>query len=187
MLKILNNLKISIFQLGRVRLHSFPACQPKSLSHTYTGHSGQVRSSWWHWPRTWWQWWRSRWCCWPWCCWQLLSNIYTFFSGLLGQLGERWLEVALLRRQGHSDPPMGDAIVTLVALASARQLPKKNFCLGKHWWIVFVSHVEKKIVTVRTESEKKEKIGRIWYEDFSGDLWYSKGPFVFIRDFSLPL
>jgi len=30
--------------LGRVRLHSFPACQPKSLSHTYTGHSGQVSS-----------------------------------------------------------------------------------------------------------------------------------------------
>jgi len=30
--------------LGRVRLHSFPACQPKSLAHTYTGHSGQVSS-----------------------------------------------------------------------------------------------------------------------------------------------
>ena len=55
-----------------------------------------------------------------------------FFSGLLGQLGERWLEAALLRRQGHGNPPMGDAIVTLVALALAKQLPKKNFCLGKH-------------------------------------------------------
>ena len=33
---------IQTFQLGRVRLHSFPACQPKSLAHTYTGHSGQV-------------------------------------------------------------------------------------------------------------------------------------------------
>ena len=28
--------------LGRVRLYSFPASQPKSLCHTYTGHSGQV-------------------------------------------------------------------------------------------------------------------------------------------------
>jgi len=27
---------------GRVRLYTYPACQPKSLSHSYAGHSGQV-------------------------------------------------------------------------------------------------------------------------------------------------
>ena len=57
-----------------------------------------------------------------------------FFSGLLGQLGERWLKTALLRRQGHGNPPMGDAIDALVALLrkSQTQLPKKDFCLGKN-------------------------------------------------------
>ena len=28
---------------GRVRLYSSPACQPRSLCHTYTGHSSQVK------------------------------------------------------------------------------------------------------------------------------------------------
>ena len=30
---------------GRVKLYSNPACQPRSLCHTYTGHSNQVRTS----------------------------------------------------------------------------------------------------------------------------------------------
>ena len=49
-----------------------------------------------------------------------------FFSGLLGQLGERWLETALLRRQGHGNPPMGDAIVALVALGKAKHSSQRR-------------------------------------------------------------
>ena len=54
-----------------------------------------------------------------------------FFSGLLGQLGERWLETALLRRQGHGNPSMGDAIDALLALGKAKTAPKEDLLLGK--------------------------------------------------------
>ena len=47
-------------------------------------------------------------------------------TGLLGQLGERWLKTALLRRQGHGNPPMGDAIVALVALGKAKHSSQRR-------------------------------------------------------------
>ena len=52
-------------------------------------------------------------------------------TGLLGQLGERWLKTALLRRQGHGNPPMGDAIDALLALGKAKTAPKEELLLGK--------------------------------------------------------
>ena len=54
-----------------------------------------------------------------------------FFSGLLGQLGERWLKTALLRRQGHGNPPMGDAIDALVALGKAKHSSQRTFAWEK--------------------------------------------------------
>ena len=35
----------------------------------------------------------------------------SFSSGLVGELGERWFEAAFIRREGHSNPPVGNALV----------------------------------------------------------------------------
>ena len=35
----------------------------------------------------------------------------SFCSGLIGELGERWFEAAFIRREGHGNSPVGNALV----------------------------------------------------------------------------